>query len=202
MRPRVGMFHCEVIRPGLKVAREAGEERQEEERERRAGDQEQPDRRVPRDTVDAQPAVEPGLVDKPPEPTLPSAPEPPKDTTKQVALIQYFNDLQSYMDRVELIQTDYKNQMSLYESQAKVYEAEMLDYQKKLAKWEIARASAVQAAEGTIESIRDEYGWAWVNKDDPSIYRPWLATTWSSQVVISFVYFLLILGLIKRKDVK
>jgi len=148
------------------------------------------------------PEEPPSLREKPPEPILPPTPEPPADKNNTVALVQYFDTLQAYMNDVEVIQNEYKNQMQLYEAEAGVYQAEMLAYQEDKAKWDIARNSAVQAAEGTIEIIGEDFGWAWVNKEDQSIYQPWLVTVWLAQVVIIFVYFMIILLLIKRKDVK
>jgi hypothetical protein len=41
-----------------------------------------------------------------------------------------------------------------------------------------------------------------VNKDDPAIYYPWLLNTWFAQLKIVAAYFVVILFLIKRKDVK
>jgi hypothetical protein len=59
----------------------------------------------------------------------------------------------------------------------------------------------VKGAEGMIESITEEFGWAWVNKNDPAKFWPWLLRTWAAQIVIVCVYFGLILFLMKRKDV-
>ncbi len=153
--------------------------------------------------IDMQPPVEPPpLAEKPAEPVIPEAPEPPEDQYDQVAVAQYLNALQSYQDDVSRIQTDYKNQMHLYEAQAKVYQAEMIEYQEALAEYELKRNSAVKGAEGLIKNVRDEFGWAWVNKEDPGEFWPWLTTAWSAQLIIILVYFVLILYLIKRKDIQ
>jgi hypothetical protein len=146
--------------------------------------------------------VEPaGLREKPAEPVIPPAPEAPANKYDQVAMAQYMNSLQSYQDEVQRIQDDYKNQMELYEAEAKVYQAEMVKYSEALSKYDIARNSAVKGAEGLIDSVTEEFGWAWVNKDDPKEFWPWLFKAWIAQGVIIFVYFLGILVLIKRKDV-
>ncbi len=60
----------------------------------------------------------------------------------------------------------------------------------------------MKGAEGVIGSVTKQYGWAWVDKDDPKVYFPWLFNTWFAQIKITLAYFLLILYLIKRKDVK
>ncbi len=152
--------------------------------------------------IDQEAPVEPpSLRDKPPEPVIPPAPEAPANKYDQVAMAQYMNALQSYQDEVTHIQDDYKNQMQLYESEAKVYQAEMVKYQETRSKYDIARNSAVKGAEGLIDSITKQFGWAWVDKDNPKQFRPWLFRTWIAQGVLVLGYFLVILVLVKRKDV-
>jgi hypothetical protein len=152
--------------------------------------------------VDQPEPVEPeGQPVRPAEPVIPPAPDPPEDQFDQVEVAQYLNALQAYQEEAGRIQEDYKNQMDLYEAQAKVYQAELVAYQEDLSKYNIARNSAVKGAEGLIESITEEFGWAWVNKNDQAKFWPWLLKTWSAQLVIICVYFGLILFLMKRKDV-
>jgi hypothetical protein len=142
------------------------------------------------------------LPDQPPEPKVPPAPTPPADKYDQVQTVQYLNALISYQDNVKNIQDDYRNQMDLYKTMADVYKSQMVKYQTDLANYTIARVAAVKAAEGIIKVISDKYGWAFVNKKDPKIYFPWLINTWIAQIEIVAVYFVIILILIKRKDVK
>ena len=142
------------------------------------------------------------LPDQPPEPEIPPAPTPPADKYDQVQTVQYLNALISYQDNVKNIQDDYRNQMDLYKTMADVYKSQMVKYQTDLANYTIARVAAVKAAEGIIKVISDKYGWAFVNKKDPKIYFPWLFNTWIAQIEIVAVYFVIILILIKRKDVK
>ena len=71
-----------------------------------------------------------------------------------------------------------------------------------LATYTVARVSAVKGAEGIITGIENKLGWAFVNKKDPTIYIPWLFSTWIAQIEIVAVYLVIILILIKRKDVK
>lgn len=140
------------------------------------------------------------LGDKPPEPVIPKAPTPPADQNDQVAMVQYLNALKSYQDEVTVIQNDYKNQMTLYESQAKVYQAEMEDYQKAVLKFETARNSAVERAEGIIGSVKESFGWGWVDKSDAGVYRAWLIKVWGAQGILIGIYIVIILIMIKRKD--
>lgn len=142
------------------------------------------------------------LPPEPSEPAIPDAPPPPDDNFDQVQMAQYLNALSSYQTDVKDIQDSYRNQMDLYRSQADVFESQMAKYQEDVARYNIARVSAVRAAEGIIGSVTDQYGWAWVNKDDPAIYYPWLLNTWFAQLKIVAAYFVVILFLIKRKDVK
>ena len=111
------------------------------------------------------------------------------------------NALKSYQDEVKIIQDKYRNDMKLYEAQAEVYQAQMVEFQTERLAYETARNSAVQSAEGLIESVKEKYGWAFINKNDPKIFYPWLIETWEAQLIIAGVYFLIILFAIKRKDV-
>ena len=117
-------------------------------------------------------------------------------------MVQYLNALVSYQDDVKNIQDNYRNQMDLYQVMVDVYKSQITKYQEDLAKYDVARISAVSTAEGNIQGISESYSWAYVNKKDPLIYYPWLFQTWFAQLVIVAVYFVVILILIKRKDVK
>ncbi len=149
------------------------------------------------------PPVEPAsLPAQPAQPVIPDAPAAPSNKFDQVQMAQYINALVSYQDSVKNIQDNYKNQIDLYQVQADVYKSQITKYQEDLAKYDVARISAVNTAEGTIQGISDSYSWAFVNKKDPKIYFPWLFKTWFAQIEIVAVYFVAILYLIKRKDVK
>ncbi len=143
-----------------------------------------------------------GLPAQPPEPAIPAAPNPPTNKTDQVQMVQYLNALSAYQDQVKIIQDNYRNQMDLYQVQADVYKSEMMKYQEDLAKYDVARISAVGSAEGTIQGTMEGYGWAFVNKKDPAIFIPWLIQDWIAPLEIVAVYFVVMLILIKRKDVK
>jgi ABC-type multidrug transport system ATPase subunit/pSer/pThr/pTyr-binding forkhead associated (FHA) protein len=149
------------------------------------------------------PPVEPAsLPAQPPQPVIPDAPVAPANKFDQVQMAQYINALVSYQDNVKNIQDNYQNQIDLYQVQADVYKSEITKYQEDLAKYDVARISAVNTAEGNIQGTSASYSWAFVNKKDPKIYFPWLFKTWFAQIEIVAVYFVAILFLIKRKDVK
>jgi hypothetical protein len=149
-----------------------------------------------------EPVKPPDLPPEPAEPVIPDAPPPPDDNFDQVKMAQYLNALSSYQSEVKDIQDAYRNQIDLYRSQSDVYESQMTKYQEDIARYSIARVSAVKGAEGIMSAVNDQYGWAWVDKDKPSVYFPWLFQSWFAQLEIVAAYFVVILWLIKRKDVK
>jgi hypothetical protein len=142
------------------------------------------------------------LPPEPAEPVIPDAPPPPDDNFDQVQMAQYLNALSSYQNLTKDIQDAYRNQIDLYRSQSDVYQSQMEKYQEDIARYNISRVSAVKGAEGIMGSVTTQYGWAWVDKDDPAIYFPWLVNTWFAQSKIVLAYFVIVLWLIKRKDVK
>jgi hypothetical protein len=152
--------------------------------------------------VEPAPAEPPPLADPPAEPVIPPAPSLPEDKYDQVKMVEYLNALSDYQNNVKAIQENYKNEMELYKVMGDVYQAEMSKYLEELATYNISRVSAVKGAEGVIELFNEKYGWAWVNKDDPKIFFPWLFRTWFAQIEIVMVYLAIILIMIKRKDVK
>jgi hypothetical protein len=155
------------------------------------------------DAIAEQSPAEPApLADPPAEPDIPPAPSLPEDKYDQVKMVQYLNALSTYQNEVKAIQENYRNEMALYQVMGDVYQGEMSKYLEELARYNISRVSAVKGGEGTIEIVTEKYGWAWVNKNDPRIYGPWLFRTWFAQIEIVVVYFAIILVLIKRKDVK
>ncbi len=82
----------------------------------------------------------------------------------------YLNALKAYQDEVGLLQDQYRSDMELYEAKAKVFEAQMEDYQSARLTYEGARAEAINTAEGLIKNVREEFGWAFVNKNDPEVF--------------------------------
>ncbi len=151
--------------------------------------------------VDQPAPAEPApLAEKPPEPDIPPAPQAPADQNDQLAMVKYLNSLQAYQEQVKQIQDQYRAQMNVYESQANAYKAQMESYQTVRLAYEAARNTAVNSAEATIRTYADKYGWGFVNKDDPALFRDWLIKVWGAQLILIGVYFILILLAIKHKD--
>jgi hypothetical protein len=152
--------------------------------------------------VAPEPVEPPPLGDPPPEPVMPDAPEPPADQSDQIAVSAYMVALQDYQEEANLVQDQYKADIEDYQARGDVYKAEVTAYQTELAEWGIDRMSAISAAEGLIESMYDEFGWTFVNKDDSSYYYRRIVTTWIAQSLLILIMFGITLFLIKRKDAK
>jgi hypothetical protein len=148
------------------------------------------------------PTQPPPLPDRPAEPTFPAAPEPPADKTSQVEVVQWVNALSAYQQVVKDLSDDFRSQLSLYEAQAGIFKSQMETYLDAVTRYNVARIGRVAAAEATIATTRSRFSWAFVSKADPAIFRPWLVSTWLAPIKIMLVYFVLILILMKRKDVK
>jgi ABC-type multidrug transport system ATPase subunit/pSer/pThr/pTyr-binding forkhead associated (FHA) protein len=145
--------------------------------------------------------VEPAaLPPEPTEPVIPPAPQPPADQNDQVAMVQYMNALQSYQDDVKVIQDQFRSEMNLYRSQADLYTAQMKEYQTAKISFDAGRSTAVSSAESLIKGSIDTMGWAFVNTQDIKTLITWITKTWTAQLIIIGVYFVLILAFIKRKD--
>jgi ABC transport system ATP-binding/permease protein len=141
------------------------------------------------------------LPDAPAEPVLPPPPEPPQDTSNQVQVVEYLNSLKKYQEDVTKIQDNYRHQMKIYQTMAAIYQNNMITYQEDLARYTVARVTAVSSAEGLIDAVKDRWSWAFVNIRDPKVFIPWLYNVWSAQLILVVVYFSIILVLMKIKDV-
>ena len=153
--------------------------------------------------VDTEAPVEPApLGDPPAEPEIPDAPEPPADQSDQIAVAAYLVALQDYQEEVNRIQDQYKAEIEAYQAEGEIYKAEVTAYQTELAHWGIDRMSAISGAEGLIDTMNDNFGWTFVNKDDTLSYSMRISFTWFAQGIIILVMAGLTLILIKRKDAK
>jgi len=153
--------------------------------------------------IDQEPPIEPtALPPQPTSPVMPPFPTSPADPTDPIASVQFLNEVSAWGQTTQSLADIAKNEGDLYSAMAEVYQGQMANYQNELIQYEFARRGAVEAGEQIIAGVTKIYGWAWVNKHDPAIFFPWLVNSWLAQLKIVLVYFLLILLLIKRKDVK
>ncbi|HEX6269394.1 MAG TPA: FHA domain-containing protein [Anaerolineales bacterium] len=152
--------------------------------------------------IDQPPPVEPApLPPPPPEPVIPERPVEPVDQSDNVAMADFFVQLQAWEQEATAIQEDYKRQIEAYQAQSEVYKSEAIAYQTELINWQIAQASAVTPAEGIIDTFYTGFGWTYVDKEDSQAYWGKLTRTWLMQSGIILILFVAILFLQKRKDV-
>jgi hypothetical protein len=159
---------------------------------------------------------------RPQEPELPPQPERPQDESDQIAMAEYFEDLEAWQAEVEEIQNDYRSEVEAYESEVELYQAELqayqeeadaygaeltayqesvFEYQQERGVWEAERLSAIVPAEGMIRQFQRDFGWTFVNKADEDAYWGTLLNTWLAQMIIIGILFAGILVLQKRKDI-
>jgi hypothetical protein len=151
--------------------------------------------------IESSPPVAPTPIgDPPPEPDIPKRPDQPENQSDTVAMAQFLQALQTWETQVKQIQANYKSELATYQANAEVYKAEAITYQEDLAKWQIARAAAVEPAEGLIKQARNKFGWTFVDKNNLADYSSSIATAWVSEVIIITVLFVGILWFQKRKD--
>ncbi len=152
---------------------------------------------------------------EPAQPVLPPQPVEPEDQADQIAMADYFAALRAWQAEVDQIQAgyeaqlaDYRVEVQAYQDEVAAYQTELQDYQagaiqhqQDLTVWQVARESAAGKAESLILQINRDFGWTFVDKNDPTLYYPKIIGTWFAQLVYSGVLFVLILILQKRKDV-
>ena len=152
--------------------------------------------------IDQPPPEEPApLGERPAEPVLPPQPEEPADDADQIAKAEYAAAVQAWLEEVQAIQEQSKAEFDAYEAEAQIFQAQMVEYQSARLEWEGARLAAVNLAEGLVGSVKKDFGWTFVDKDDNVAFGRMIVSTWAAQLIISGVLFVLILLLIKRKDV-
>ena len=152
--------------------------------------------------IDQPPPTAPApLGDPPPEPVIPERPVEPADQSNTVAMADFFTVLKAWETKATAIQDDYKRQVTDYQAKADVFKSETIAYQEALAKWQIARASAITPSEANVNLFYSGFGWSAADKGDFPAYWTKIISTWLAQSAIILILFLAILYLQKRKDV-
>jgi ABC-type multidrug transport system ATPase subunit len=147
-----------------------------------------------------EPVEPPPLRDPPPEPILPERPNQPADQSDSVAMAEFFDEIQAWEKEVQEIQEAYKAQVEEYQVEADLYKTKAINYQESLAKWNIARASAVEPAESIIHSFNEKVGFSFMDKSDPAIFRSQITEAWLAMIVINSIFIAGILILQRFKD--
>ena len=151
--------------------------------------------------IDQPAPVEPAAIGDPPaEPLMPDPPAKPANPNDQLALAQYLQALNDYQASADKIRAEYKRQADDYRAKSDLYKAEMTTYQTKRTRWELDRNSAVSKSEIIINTYNNDFGWAFVNKQDSAEYWSSILFAWSVEAGMSFVLFILVLVFIYRKD--
>lgn len=171
-----------------------------------------------------EPPAEPG--DPPQEPEFPPEPERPEDESDNVAMAQYFEEIEVYQEEVARIQdafqeeraayeeelAEYREETATYQQQAEElqreragelaeYQETVLEYQSARGLWEADRLSAIVPAESMIREFQQNFGWTFVNKENTNVYWRTIIGTWVAQSIIIGVLLVAILFVQKRKDV-
>jgi hypothetical protein len=148
-----------------------------------------------------EPIAPPPLRDPPAEPVIPPSPTMPADRADDLAMAEYFGQLQRYQDDVAQIQDLYKAQMQAYQAEADLYATRARAYQEERTTWMMTRTGTVEAAEGLVDAFNDDYGWTFIDKTDRPEFFSRILGTWAAQVVIILVLLAGVFVAVKRKDV-
>lgn len=151
------------------------------------------------DTRDPIEPVEPGP--KPEEPSLPAKPASPENPNDLQQLQLYLSELDKYNAEVATLQDDYKAEIDSWQQEQEDYKDKIQTYQEDLTELEVKRATAIGAAESTIERYKDDFGWTFLDKEDRGNYLKTIVKTWIAQVVIILVLFVGTVYMQKRRDV-
>jgi len=143
--------------------------------------------------------AEPGS--KPTEPVLPVAPVAPDNPNNLRSLQVYLNDLNVYNEQVTKLQDDYKQKINAWQEEQEQFKDQIQTYQKDLTDLEVKRAIAVGSAEATIQRYKDDYGWTFLDKENPDVYPSTIVKTWFAQIIIILVVFAGTVFMQKRRDV-
>jgi hypothetical protein len=149
----------------------------------------------------AQPVEPLSPGDPPPEPFIPDAPQPPADQTDQFAMAEYLATLENYQQETNQIRQAYEAEVELYKAKSDIYRVEVTNFQEAITEWEIARTSAIGAAEGLLGNLREDMGLNFMNKEDTDGFYTSVGKTWLANSLLVVAMFFLILILMKRKDV-
>jgi ABC transport system ATP-binding/permease protein len=144
---------------------------------------------------------------EPTEPVLPPQPARPEDQSDLVAMGEFQTAIDAWQVEVEQIQDNYRADLENYRAELQLFEAQLQAYQERVTNrerervaWQIEQETAVLPAEELIRQFQPGFGWTFVNKDDPQVYRSTIVTTWAAQMVIILILFVAIMVLQKRKD--
>jgi len=133
------------------------------------------------------PAVdEPLPVEPAPLPPEPIRPVEPENQSDNVAMAEFFAQLQAY-----------EAEVNAYKLVVEQYQRDRVAYETKRAELQVA----VAPAEGVVRNFYTNFPFMYVDKKDTAAYFGKVSFTWFVQLLVCLILFVAILYLQKRKDV-
>jgi hypothetical protein len=145
---------------------------------------------------------------EPPRPEIPPRPEECADQSDNICMAKWREDVLAWEEESTAIQEGYEAQLEQYRAEVAQYKIQLEDFQNRTVasrQGQVERRIAVEAsilpAEELIRQFYPGFGWTFVDKNDTAAYRSMILKTWTAQLVIILILFVLIMFLLKRKDV-
>jgi ABC-type multidrug transport system ATPase subunit len=145
---------------------------------------------------------------EPPRPEIPPRPEECADQSDNICMAKWREDVLAWEAESTAIQDGYEGQLEQYRAEVEQYKIRLEDYQDRAVASQqsgVERRIAIEAsilpAEELIRQFYPGFSWTFVDKNDTAAYRNMLLKTWTAQLIIILILFVLIMFLLKRKDV-
>jgi ABC-type multidrug transport system ATPase subunit len=145
---------------------------------------------------------------EPPRPEIPPKPEECDDQSDNICMAKWREDVLAWEAESTTIQEGYEAELELFRGETDLYKTQLQSYQDRAVESQqagverrIAIGAAVLPAEELIRQFYSGFSWTYVDKDDTVAYRNMLLKTWTAQLIIILILFVLIMFLLKRKDV-
>jgi hypothetical protein len=87
-----------------------------------------------------------------------------------------------------------------YKIQLEDYQNRAVESQQGQVERRIAVEASVLPAEELIRQFYPGFGWTYVDKNDTAAFQSMILKTWTAQLIIILILFVLIMFLLKRKD--
>ena len=123
-------------------------------------------------------------------------------------MAKWREDVLAWEDESTVIQDGYEAQLDQYRAQVDQYKIQLEDYQDRAVASQqggverrIALEASILPAEELIRQFYPGFGWTFVDKDNTAAFRTMILKTWTAQLIIILILFVLIMLLLKRKDV-
>ena len=145
---------------------------------------------------------------EPPRPEIPTRPEECEDQSDNICMAKWREDVLAWEAESTEIQAGYEAELEQYRAEVEQYKIQLENYRNRAVasqQAQVERRIAVEAsilpAEELIRQFYPGFGWTFVDKNDTVAYRSMILKTWTAQLIIILILFVLIMFLLKRKDV-